>query len=108
MILLVGKPYEPFLIHIGMIWSGFKKLAKSCTTWLIHKRLGANRVDTVTRYKTESGLAKTRWTQLSSRDDLVNYVKIGENTENNLSTMNNPKSKQKIQIFRDSFEKQTK
>ena len=38
---------------------GFKKSAKSG----IHNRLGANRVDTVTRYETESVSVKTRCTR---------------------------------------------
>ena len=57
----------------------------------IHDRLEANRVDTISKYETESALAKTRWTRPSLQDDSVNSEKIGENIENNLSTMNNSK-----------------
>ena len=42
----------------------------------IHNRLGANLVDTDNRYETMSGLVKTQWTRPSSRDDLIDSVKI--------------------------------
>ena len=64
---------------------GFKKSAKSGTTRPIHNRLWANRVDTVTRYETESVPVKTRWTRPNSGDDSVNLVQNGDNTENNLN-----------------------
>ena len=65
--------------------TGFKKLVESGTTRSIHNRIGANRVDTVTRSETESVSGKTRWTRPSSRDNSVNSVQKGENTENNLN-----------------------
>ena len=72
--------------------AGFKKLTESDTTQPIRNRLGANRVDTVTRYETESGSAKTRWTRPILRND---SVKISENTENHL----HPKKKTKNANF---------
>ena len=64
---------------------GSKNRSESDTTRSIHKRLRANRVNTVTRYETESVSVKTRWTRPSSRDDSVNSVQNGKNTENNLN-----------------------
>ena len=40
--------------------AGLKKSTESGTTRPIRNRLGVNRVDTVTRYETESGSVKTQ------------------------------------------------
>ena len=42
----------------------------------IRNQLGANLVDTDNKYENMSGLVKTQWTRPSSRDDLIDSVKI--------------------------------
>ena len=66
----------PFFSLFFFFLLGFKKSAEFDTTRPICNRLGANRVDIDTRYEIMSGSVKTRWTWPSSRDDLVDSLKI--------------------------------